>query len=217
MNKILIAALAVSALVACNNAEKHDLGAQVDGLQHWIDSVKSANSVYDSSTWVALDGQYSAANAEINTAELKEEEKTKLEASQKSWEEYKVVYVAKIDETKKQQSMAEFNEEAKIRVAKNIFGEVAMMSAMDFSWVNAANILSTYNGFYEKFKANQSTYNSDELTYIKALYEALDQRKNEVEKDKAFKTSDNLKIAQTKTKFAMLFASEKIDAKSEAK
>lgn len=222
MNKVIIAAFAVVALVACNNANKdQERMAQVENLQRWIDSVKAANTAYDSSTWVALDGEYNAASASLTAdqSDLKEEEKAKLEASQKSWEEYKAAYIAKMNESKAStttESMG-FNDEAKMKVAKNIFGEVAMTSAMDFSWVNASNILSTYNGFYERFKANQDTYNADELDYIKALYEALDARKNEVEKEKAFKGSDNVKIAQTKVKFASLFSTDKVGAKSDAK
>jgi hypothetical protein len=219
MNKIIITALAIVALVACNNAKHNDLTAQVDNLQKWVDSVKAANVVYDSSTWVALDSKYSEANASLTASELKEDEKAKLEATQKSWDEYKTTYIAKMDEAKKAAMPAEpaFNDEAKMKVAKNIFGEVTMTNTMDFSWVNASNILSTYNNFYEKFKANQATYNTDELAYIKALYEALDARKNEVEKEKAFKGSDNVKIAQTKVKFASLFAADKTEAKTEDK
>ncbi len=222
MNKIIITVFAIVALVACNNGtNKQELSAQVENLQKWIDSVKTANVVYDSTTWVALDGQYKAATADLtaNADKLKEEEKAKLEASQKSWEEYKIAYVAKMEESTKasEPAMTGFNDEAKIVMAKTIFGEVAMMNTMDFSWVNASNILSTYNGFYEKFKANQSSYDADQLAYVKALYEALDTRKNEVEKEKAFKGSDNIKIAQTKTKFAVLFASEKTGSKSESK
>ncbi len=220
MNKIIIATFAIVALVACKNANSNqELTAQVENLQKWIDSVKTANSVYDSASWVALEGQYTAASANLtaNQANLKDEEKAKLEASQKSWEDYKTEYIVKMTEAKQAQLVQNtgYNAEAKVIFAKTIFGEVAMANELDFSWVNASNILSTYNGFYEKFKANRETYNVDELAYVKSLYEALDSRKNEVEKEKEFKTSDNMKIAQTKVKFATLFSIAKVGAKSE--
>lgn len=220
MNKIIIAVFAIVGLVACNNANSNqELTAQVESLQKWVDSVKANNVNYDSATWASLDQQYTAASAQLTANEnLKEEEKAKVEASQKNWEEFKVDYTTKMNEAKMATpEITGFNDEAKVKLAKTIFGEVAMMNSMDFSWVNASNILSTYNGFYEKFKANQSLYNNDELAYVKALYEALDIRKNEVEKEEAFKGSDNVKIAQTKTKFASLFASTKTGEKSEAK
>ncbi|MDI1235380.1 MAG: hypothetical protein PSX81_13955 [bacterium] len=220
MNKIILSVFSIVALVACNSGSNtQELSAQVENLQKWIDSVKTANVVYDSTTLETLDGQYKMASADLaaNTDKLKEEEKAKLEASQKSWDEYKVVYVEKMNASKAAEApaMTGFNDEAKIVMAKTIFGNVAMMNTMDFSWVNASNILSTYNGFYDKFNTNKSSYDADQLAYVKALYEALDTRKNEVEKEKEFKGTDNIKIAQTKTKFAALFATEKTGSKSE--
>lgn len=221
MNKIIISVIAIVGLVACNNASSNqDLSTQIVNLQKWVDSVKMANLTYDSITLVSLEAQYNSASAPLESnTELKEEDKAKVETSKKTWEEFKNDYNSKMNAAKMLATLeiTGFNDEAKVKMAKNIFGEVAMMNSMDFSWVNASNILTVYNGFYEKFKANQNLYNNDELAYVKALYEALDTRKNEVEKEKSFKGSDNIKIAQTKTKFSVLFGSTKTGEKSESK
>ena len=68
-------------------------------------------------------------------------------------------------------------------------------------------------------KDNQGKYSREDWDEIKVLYEALDTRKNEIEKDLA--TSDNLKIAKLKVEFATIKAVKrpmsKIDENDDAK
>jgi hypothetical protein len=51
-------------------------------------------------------------------------------------------------------------------------------------------------------KKNQNSYSREDWDEIKVLYEALDTRKNEIEKD--LPSSDNLKIAKLKVQFAAI-------------
>ena len=85
---------------------------------------------------------------------------------------------------------------------------------MTFAWVNKDNILKVYTNFYETFKANKDSYSRQDLDKIKAYYEALDSRKNTVEKE-GLSSSDNNDIAKLKIKFAPMFKWERITAKGE--
>ena len=85
---------------------------------------------------------------------------------------------------------------------------------MTFAWVNKDNILSVYQKFYETFDANKDNYTRQDLDKVKAWYEALDNRKNTVEKE-GLSSDDNGKIASLKLKFAPKFRWERMTAKGE--
>ena len=55
--------------------------------------------------------------------------------------------------------------------------------------------LSVYDRFVNTVKENREKYSSEDWDEIKTLYEALDTRKNEIEKDLQG-SNDNLKIAK---------------------
>ena len=66
---------------------------------------------------------------------------------------------------------------------------------------------------------NKNNYTREDWDEIKVLYEALDNRKNEVEKDLAGK--DNMRIAALKIKFATIKAlkrtAEKVEENTKSK
>ncbi len=66
---------------------------------------------------------------------------------------------------------------------------------------------------------NKSTYSREDWDEINVLYEALDTRKNAVEKD--LKSADNMKIAGLKIRFASIAATHrggtKVKENAEAK
>jgi hypothetical protein len=83
-----------------------------------------------------------------------------------------------------------------------LFGEGIIGADMKFSAVTAKNILDVYKHFVNTVDDNKKNYSREDWDEIKVLYEALDTRKNAVEKDLA--SSDNLKIAGLKIKFATI-------------
>ena len=60
---------------------------------------------------------------------------------------------------------------------------------------------------------NKKVYSREDWDEVKVLYEALDNRKNEIEKELASK--DNVKIAKEKVKIASIFAVRRPLAKAD--
>ncbi len=100
-------------------------------------------------------------------------------------------------------------------IRNSYFGNGIMAGdSKDFSWVNKDNILKVYNDFYNEFDKNKDSYSREDFDEIKALYEALDSRKNTVEKE-GLSSKDNRKIAEIKFKFGPKFKWERMGAKAE--
>ena len=73
---------------------------------------------------------------------------------------------------------------------------------MQFGFVTGDNILGIYQNFVDAVADNKNNYTREDWDEINVLYEALDTRKNVVEKD--LKSSDNLKIAGLKIRYASI-------------
>ena len=84
---------------------------------------------------------------------------------------------------------------------------------MKFEFVTAQNILGVYKNFVNTVADNKGNYTREDWDEIKVLYEALDTRKNAVEKDLA--SRDNMKIAGLKIRFATIKALHRGGTKSE--
>ena len=85
---------------------------------------------------------------------------------------------------------------------------------MNFSWVNAANIHGVYQLFIHTAENNKDNYTREDWDEIKLMYEALDSRKNTVEKE-GLSSNDNRKIAGLKFKFALMLKVNRMGAKTE--
>jgi ABC-type oligopeptide transport system ATPase subunit len=95
-----------------------------------------------------------------------------------------------------------------------LFGEGKIGEDMSFAWVNAKNIHSVYQQFVHTVEKNKDSYSREDWDEIKLMYEALDSRKNTVEKE-GLTGEDNRKIAGLKLKFAPMYTLNRMGAKSE--
>ena len=93
------------------------------------------------------------------------------------------------------------------------FGEGKVGEDMNFSWVNKDNILKVYDAFFQSYKDNKGDFSREDFDETKLIYEALDSRKNTVEKE-GLSAEDNTKIASIKFKFAPMFKVNRIGAKA---
>ena len=84
---------------------------------------------------------------------------------------------------------------------------------LNFDWVNKDNILRVYNDFNNAYDENKDKFSREDFDEIKQMYEALDARKNTVEKE-GLSAEDNRKIAELKFKFAPTFKVDRMGAKT---
>jgi hypothetical protein len=222
--KLLVAAAIVSVgFTACNNENKE---AKQDAaiLNMYVDSVENTTQVYTVANWTAINDGYQerATKAEKNIAALSAEEKAKADASKAKYEALKAKYELAIKEQEMKAAMQPANTAPNFRrvLRDRLFGEGKIGDDMQFAFVNAANILGIYKNFVDVVADNKNTYSREDWDEINVLYEALDTRKNVVEKE-GLKGSDNLKIAGLKIRFASIAATHrggtKVKENAEAK
>lgn len=214
-NLILGIAAVGMAFTSCKNEAEQKAEKTVDTYVVYVDSINSIAAADAKANWAAIEAAYAArtAEAEAAIAEIKDKEaaQKKLDESKAKYEELK---------TKVAAEAAADAPDRKTQLRNAFFGEGVVGEDMSFAWVNKDNILKVYNDFYNEFDKNQNNYSREDLDEIKTLYEALDTRKNTVEKE-GLDPKDNRKIAELKIKFAPKFKWERITSKgaenSEAK
>jgi hypothetical protein len=221
--KLLIAAAIVSVgFTACNNENK-EAKQDAEMLNMYVDSVENATPVYTVENWTAIDNGYQerATRAEKNLAALSAEEKAKADASKAKYEALKAKYELAIKEQEAKAAMTPANTAPNFRkvLRDRLFGEGKIGDDMQFAFVTGDNILGVYQNFVDAVADSKNNYTREDWDEINVLYEALDTRKNAVEKD--LKTADNLKIAGLKIKYASIASTHrggtKVKENTEAK
>jgi hypothetical protein len=217
--KLLIAAAIVSVgFTACNNAPKDS-----EVLAVYVDSVENLTPVYTTENWTLIDNGYQlrVKKAEADYAALDAEGKAKADASKAKYEALKAKYELAIKEQEAKAAAQMANTAPNFRkvLRDRLFGEGKIGDDMQFAFVTADNLLSTYKNFVNVVADNKSTYSREDWDEINVLYEALDTRKNVVEKD--LKSGDNMKIAGLKVRFASIASTHrggtKVKENAEAK
>lgn len=198
--------------VSCKNEESDLADQKVKALESYIDSLKTVNESEMEANWEQIAADYERKNAEANEAlaNLKEEDRVKaqekVDAASVTYVGFKDVFVVK-----QEAAATKVNPNQLLR--DRLFGAGKLGEDMNFSWVNKDNILNTYQQFYDAYKANKDDFTREDYDEIKLLYEALDTRKNTVEKE-GLSSEDNTKIASIKFKFSPMFKTNRIGAKS---
>lgn len=145
---------------------------------------------------------------------MEAEEKARMEESKAKFAALKATYEANIAKANMTQSM-----DSKQQLRNRLFGEGVITEDLKFSFVNSSNALSIYETFVNTVSTNKDNYSREDWDEIKVLYEALDTRKNEIEKE--LSGSDNMKISGLKVKFASINTSNrpgaKVDENADAK
>ena len=198
-------------MVSCKNKEKEMADKRIGELESFVDSLKVVSAEDREANWdkIAEDFETKNANAKDALEGLDEESKTKsqekLDASNASYEEYKVIAL-----TKPVAEPVKTNPSQNLR--DRLFGAGKIGNDMNFAWVNKDNILNVYNNLFESYKANKGDFTREDYDEIKLMYEALDTRKNTVEKE-GLSSEDNGKIASIKMKLAPMFKLNRMGAK----
>ena len=199
-----VAAIALG-LTSCKGEKETQAEKTVDNYVVYVDSLENVSSEEAMANWQTIEANYElrSSQAETALADLKDDAKAKekLEASRMKYEAMK---------TKMQDAMP-----TKSQTMRNsLFGEGKVGEDMSFAWVNAANIHDVYQQFVHTVEDNKDSYSREDWDEIKMMYEALDSRKNTVEKE-GLSSEDNRKIAGLKLKFAPMYTVNRMGAKSE--
>ena len=198
---------------SCKSDEEKQAEKTVDTYSSYVDSVSNVAATDAKANWESIEAEYSqrTSDAEAALENLKDRAaaEERLNASKAKYEELKAKYQAELDAEK----AAAVPADNRASFRDSFFGAGKLGSDLNFAWVNKDNILTTYNDFYNAYDKNKDNYTREDFDEIKAIYEALDSRKNTVEKE-GLAGSDNRKIAELKLKFGPKFKIDRMKAKS---
>lgn len=209
--KLILAFVATATVfTACKETEKEMADERVDSFTNYVDSISNVAANESAKTWDDIEVGYEKAkmDAEASFAAISDKDmyQERLDKANMKYEEYKIKVVAEKERTDR--------ETANIAIRTTLLGESYTGGDITYDWVNKSNILSVYDNFVTTVEKNKDSYSREDWDEIKMLYEALDTRKNTVEKE-GLSSSDNLKIAGLKVKFAAISTTNRIGAKSE--
>lgn len=211
-NVFTIGILATVLLVftSCKDEKEEKAEKTVNNYVVYVDSLGNVASDDAKANWEAIDASYQlkVSEAENSLAEAKDNEalREKLAVSKAKYEALKAKYAAEMEAAKPVMTPNQL-------LRDRFFGEGKVGEDMNFSWVNKDNILKVYDDFFQSYKDNKANFSREDYDEVKLIYEALDSRKNTVEKE-GLTTEDNTKIASIKFKFAPMFKINRIGAKS---
>ncbi|WP_281633630.1 DUF6565 domain-containing protein [Flavobacterium luteolum] len=202
-------ALLVLGLTSCKDEKQERAQKTVDNYVIYVDSVKNVAAADLKDNWKSVEAEYDRRSQEAQAAlaDIKDNAAAteKINASKIKYEEFK------------NEMTAQFAPPApspKQQLRDALFGAGKIGDDMSFSWVNAQNIHSVYQQFVHTVENNKDKYSREDWDEIKLMYEALDSRKNTVEKE-GLSAEDNRKIAGLKIKFAPMYTVNRMGAKSE--
>ena len=193
--------------ISCKNEKQLKAEKAVVDYEMYVDSLNSVAKTELNEDWDSIEANYQrrkiiAENA-LQDLKNREEYEGKIIISRDKYELYKANYLAQHPK-----------KETKSTVRKALFNSNDIGDDMNFKWVNKANIVSVYDNFVTTVEKNKDAYSREDWDEIKILYEALDTRKNTVEKE-GLLSSDNTKIAKLKIKFAPMYALNRMGSKAE--
>jgi hypothetical protein len=207
INLMITAVIVVTGFTACKNAASEEAKQDAVNLNQYVDSVEGLTPVYTVANWSAVDNGYQerALRAEKTIAILEAADKTRVEESKAKYAKLKATYEVKLAANEAEVKMATTDYRQVLR--NRLFGEGKIGADMKFEFVTASNVSGVYKNFVNTVADNKEKYTREDWDEIKVLYEALDTRKNAVEKD--LSANDNLKIAGLKIRFASIKATER--------
>jgi hypothetical protein len=203
-------ALIALGFASCKDEKEVQAEKAVDNYVIYVDSIEKVAIEDAQNNWDGIDAAYQLrmSEAEANLANLKDSVKAqeRILASKGKYEVIRTKMVVK--------TVAAPIVTSKQRLRNALFGEGKIGDDMSFAWVDAGNIHGVYQTFIHTAEDNKDSYTREDWDEIKLMYEALDSRKNTVEKEGLSK-DDNKKIAALKFKFGPMMTVNRMGAKSE--
>lgn len=212
-NKFLLLGVAVIlfGFTSCKNAEEEKAEKTVEHYSTYVDSVSNVAEGDAKSNWDAISARYEQEVADARAALANLKDKAKAEERVNTAEAKYSEWKAKVEASVAADAAAA---DPKATLRNALFGEGKVGTDMNFAWVNKDNIHNVYQQFIHTVENNKDKYTREDWDEIKLMYEALDNRKNTVEKE-GLSSSDNMKIAGLKVKFAPMLTVNRMGAKAE--
>ena len=209
--KLTLAIVAIGAVFTSCKDDKKDIAQdKVDMYDTYVDSVSNVAAKDIAMNLELIERDYQKNKIEANNAILKVKEnsemKASMNASTKQYEAFQAGIKAEIEQ------MEAANLELMMR--QSLLGTGFNGGDMKLTWINKDNILSVYDNFVTTVEKNKDSYSREDWDEIKLLYEAIDTRKNTVEKE-GLTSADNRKIAGLKLTFAPMYTFNRMGAKSD--
>lgn len=206
---LLGVAVIALAFTSCKKDEKEWQGDKaVDSYSVYVDSIEKA-TIDEKTDWDQIDAGYELRMKEAEASLANSKDSIKAQERMLSVrEKYEILRAKSVVAS----TTPTPNSKQQLRNA--LFGEGKIGDDMNFGWVNAANIHQVYQSFIHTAETNKDSYTREDWDEIKLMYEALDSRKNTVEKE-GLSSEDNRKIAGLKFKFAPMLKVNRIGEKTE--
>ena len=214
-SKFFLLGMALIGLVftSCKDEKVAQSEKTVETYVVYVDSLGNVAAADAKTNWQAIDAAYqmriSEAEAALDNLKDREKAQERIDASKVKYEALRAKINAEIEAENK--TVVTANPKQMLR--NTLFGEGKMGDDMKFMWVNADNIHNVYQQFIHTVENNKDKYSREDWDEIKLMYEALDSRKNTVEKE-GLSGDDNRKIASLKLKFAPMYTVNRMGAKS---
>jgi hypothetical protein len=211
--KMGLLSLLVTGFFSCANKEKELADKRINELELYIDSLETVSAEDRQNNWDKITQDFNSKSKNATDAFENLDEATRATSNAKV-----INSTTKFNEYKARNSMNEKSSAAELILPSQLlrdrlFGAGKVGTDMNFSWVNKDNILTVYDTFFQAYKNNKADFSREDYDEVKLMYEALDNRKNTVEKE-GLSSSDNEKIASIKFKFAPMFKVNRIGAKA---
>lgn len=210
-NKFLIASVVMAAIfTSCGESPNSIAQEKVNKYSFYVDSVSNVETKDLATNWKDVESNYKNYKMEANdallTIDYNPELQRDINKTTKKYEDFK--------SNLKKEIAVKSELDSKQIIRKTLLGKDFNGSDMTYAWINKDNILSVYQNFVDKVEKNKDSYSRENWDEIKLMYEAIDTRKNTVEKE-GLSSEDNRKIAALKLKFAPMYTFSRMGARSD--
>jgi len=209
--KLVILMVVTSVIfTSCDDGKKQKAQENIANYVAYVDSVSTVAADEAAKNWKAIESDYKKRQEAATLTIVSVKENTELQKSIDEAATKYEAYKAQVIAENKRMEIAN----SKMIMRKTLLGNGYNGKDMTFTWIHKDNILSVYQNFVDTVSENKDSYSREDWDEIKLLYEAIDTRKNTVEKE-GLTSGDNLKIAGLKLKFAPMYTFNRMGAKSE--
>jgi len=216
-NLFLALAIVAMGFTSCKNEKEDQAEKSVNSYVVYVDSIQKVDATTAKADWQAIDNAYqmrvSEAEAALENMKDRKDAEAKINASKAKYEELRARMEADMAAQSTTTTTGTTAANPKQQLRNALFGEGKIGDDMNFDWVNKDNIHEVYQNFVHTAEDNKDKYTREDWDEVKLLYEALDSRKNTVEKE-GLSAEDNRKIAGLKMKFAPMLTVNRMGAKN---